>query len=151
MVSIDNIKFIYKPHVTIYQFCFANRIILPCFCYHEKLGIAGNCRICLIEANGVLGVSCSLPLVDSMQIFTDSLRVRQAREGVLEFLLVNHPLDCPICDQGGYCDLQNISQRFGADRGRFYEFTKKAITNLGCGSPFYKNFDDALYLLYSMC
>ena len=58
---------------------------MPCFCYHEKLGIAGNCRICIIESNGLLGVSCALPLADSMQIFTDSLRVRQAREGILDF------------------------------------------------------------------
>jgi len=75
-----------------------------------------------------------MPLVDNMRIFTNSKRVRTARENVMEFLLVNHPLDCPICDQGGECDLQDISLTFGTDRGRFYEYNKRSVDNLySCG------------------
>lgn len=68
----------------------------------------GSCRICLIEVNNNLGVACSLPLLNNMVIFTDNTRIRKSREGIIEFLLLNHPLDCPICDQGGECDLQDI-------------------------------------------
>jgi len=135
---IDNIKYFFKGQYTVYQFCFLNGINLPCFCYHEKLSIAGNCRICLVEANGNLGVSCALPLVEGMQIFTNKVRVKQAREGILEFLLINHPLDCPICDQGGECDLQDISSNFGIDRGRYYEFTKRSLTNINSLGPLVK-------------
>jgi len=73
-----------------------------------------------------------------MNIFTKSKRIRKAREGVLEFLLVNHPLDCPICDQGGECDLQDILMIYGSDRGRFYELNKRSVTNLNCAGPFIK-------------
>ena len=107
-VSVDNIFYRVEGLYTIFQFCSSKNINLPCFCYHEKLSIAGNCRICLVEANNALVVSCALPLVDNMRIFTNNTRVKKAREGVMEFLLVNHPLDCPICDQGGECDLQDI-------------------------------------------
>jgi NADH dehydrogenase/NADH:ubiquinone oxidoreductase subunit G len=131
-VMIDNIFYEVNSVSTIFQFCFIKNINLPCFCYHEKLTIAGNCRICLVEANNVLVVSCALPLIDNMRIFTDNKRVKKARESVMEFLLVNHPLDCPICDQGGECDLQDISLTFGADRGRFYEYKKRSVDNLNC-------------------
>lgn len=117
--------------MSIYQFLFQNDVVVPCFCYHEKLIIAGNCRMCLVEANGSIVVSCAVPLADGMQIFTQSERLDHARENVLEFLLSNHPLDCPICDQGGECDLQDISKTFGLDRGRFYE-TKRSVDNLNC-------------------
>src|SRR5699024_8936189 len=100
-IWINDIFYKVSSFFTIFQFCFSKNINLPCFCYHEKLTISGNCRICLVEVNGSLGVSCSLPLMDGMHIYTDNFRVRKAREGVLQFLLVNHPLDCPICDQGG--------------------------------------------------
>jgi len=123
---------------TIFQFCSSCNINLPCFCYHEKLTIAGNCRICLVEANNALVVSCAMPLLDNMRIYTNSKRVRKARESVMEFLLVNHPLDCPICDQGGECDLQDISLTFGSDRGRFYEYNKRSVDNLNCCGPLVK-------------
>lgn len=123
---------------TVFQFCFSKGVNLPCFCYHEKLSIAGNCRMCLVEANGALAVACAMPLVNDMVIVTDSKRVRMAREGVLEFLLINHPLDCPICDQGGECDLQDISLLFGGDRGRFYEAKKRSVDNLNCFGPLIK-------------
>jgi NADH dehydrogenase/NADH:ubiquinone oxidoreductase subunit G len=126
------------PECTIYQFCFSMKIFLPCFCYHEKLTIAGNCRICIVEVNSKMLVSCGTLLEDDMFICTDNLRVRESREGILEFLLVNHPLDCPICDQGGECDLQDISFVFGSDRGRFYEEKKRSIDNINCCGPLIK-------------
>jgi len=86
-----------------------------------------------VEANNALVVSCAMPLLDNIRIFTNSKRVRKARESVMEFLLVNHPLDCPICDQGGECDLQDISLTFGSDRGRFYEYNKRSVDNFYCG------------------
>ena len=123
---------------TVFQLCVINRVSLPCFCYHERLTIAGNCRICLVSINNALSASCAISSVDDMEIFTDNLRVRLARESVLEFLLCNHPLDCPICDQAGECDLQDISQEFGFDKGRFYENSKRSVDNLTSSGPFVK-------------
>lgn len=132
MISIDNTLYQYNNEVsTIYQLCQSKNIVLPCFCYHERLTIAGNCRMCLVEVNGALAISCAVPIVDNMNIVTVSQRLLHAREAVLEFLLVNHPLDCPICDQGGECDLQDITLVFGLDRGRFYQ-NKRSVDNLNC-------------------
>jgi NADH dehydrogenase/NADH:ubiquinone oxidoreductase subunit G len=83
-------------------------------------------------------VSCATMLLDNMKIFTKNKRIKKARESVLEFLLVNHPLDCPICDQGGECDLQDILITYGSDRGRFYESNKRSVNNLNCCGPFIK-------------
>lgn len=124
-INIDNIYYQYYGNYTAYQFCFKQGIILPCFCYHEKLTIAGNCRICLIQSNDDLSISCALPIADEMIIYTINYRIIESREGVLEFLLINHPLDCPICDQAGECDLQDITLAYGIDRGRFYEKFKR--------------------------
>jgi len=137
-IWIDNRYFKVNQNYTIFQYCAKIGINLPCFCYHERLSIAGNCRICLVEANSAMVVSCATLLVDKMQIYTKSKRIKKARESVLEFLLVNHPLDCPICDQGGECDLQDILMIYGADRGRFYELNKRSVTNLNCLGPFVK-------------
>jgi len=137
-VTIDDIVYNFSENFTIYQFCFSKGINLPCFCYHEKLTIAGNCRICLVQVNNALAVSCAMPLIEDMKIFTDNKRVKRSREGILEFLLINHPLDCPICDQGGECDLQDISLVFGTDRGRFYETHKRSVDNLNTAGPFVK-------------
>jgi len=123
---------------TVFQFCRTRHIYLPCFCYHEKLSIAGNCRVCLVQANNNLIASCAISVVDGMNIETMSKRVIYARESVIEFLLINHPLDCPICDQAGECDLQDITLIFGIDRGRFYDLKKRAIDNLNCGGPLIK-------------
>jgi len=122
-------------HGTIFQKCSNIGIDIPCFCYHESLNIAGNCRMCLVEASNSLKlvVSCAMPITNDVKIFTSNKRVKKARESVLEFLLINHPLDCPICDQGGECDLQDITLMFGSDKGRFYEYTKRAIFNRDCG------------------
>ena len=137
-IWIDNRHYKVKETYTIFQYCAKIGINLPCFCYHERLSIAGNCRMCLVESNSALVVSCATLLIDKMNIFTKNKRVKKAREGVLEFILANHPLDCPICDQGGECDLQDIFLIFGSDRGRFYDMDKKSVTNLNCVGPFVK-------------
>ena len=120
---------------TILQFCFKYDVEnIPRFCYHEKLSIAGNCRMCLVEESKSLKpiASCAIQIISNMQIYTNTIKVRKAREGVLEFLLINHPLDCPICDQGGECDLQDITKIYGSDRGRFYEY-KRAVFDKNFG------------------
>jgi NADH dehydrogenase/NADH:ubiquinone oxidoreductase subunit G len=91
-----------------------------------------------VEANNIMVVSCATLLVDKMSVYTKTKRIKKAREGVLEFLLVNHPLDCPICDQGGECDLQDILTTYGSDRGRYYELNKRAVTNLNSLGPLVK-------------
>lgn len=109
---------------------------IPRFCYHEKLSIAGNCRMCLLEIAYPRSLkpmaSCALPIISGMSVFTNTVMVRKAREGVLELLLINHPLDCPVCDQGGECDLQEQTQKYGSDRGRFYE-SKRSVEDKECG------------------
>ncbi|KAJ2486779.1 ndufs1 NADH-ubiquinone oxidoreductase subunit [Coemansia sp. RSA 2050] len=109
-------------------------VTIPRFCYHERLGVAGNCRMCLveIEKNPKMAASCAMPVGPGMRVITDSPKIKQAREGVMEFLLANHPLDCPICDQGGECDLQDQSMRYGSDRGRFNE-NKRAVEDKDIG------------------
>ncbi len=120
---------------TIMQSCASGGVEVPRFCYHDKLLIAGNCRICLVELMGSkkLLASCAVHSSDTNRIYTNTARVKLARQNVLEFLLANHPLDCPICDQGGECDLQDITAIFGADRGRFYESVKRAVLNKDFG------------------
>lgn len=120
---------------SILQACFKAYIDIPRFCYHEGLRIAGNCRMCLVEVanNRKLIASCATPLISSFSIFTKTFRVKKARQAILEFLLINHPLDCPICDQGGECDLQDITLIFGSDRGRFYEVSKRAVFDKNLG------------------
>lgn len=119
---------------TIIQACDSAGVEVPRFCYHERLSIAGNCRMCLVEVerSPKLVASCAMPVMPDMVIKTDSEKVKKAREGVLEFLLLNHPLDCPICDQGGECDLQDQAMVFGSDRGRFYE-SKRSVEDKYCG------------------
>ena len=120
--------FFYKEYrfFSIIQFCDLLYIIIPRFCYHEKLAIAGNCRMCLIELNNGIKpvIACATNLGVGMDISLDSLLVKKVRENVLEFLLINHPLDCPICDQGGECDLQDQTLMYGSDRGRFKEMKR---------------------------
>ncbi|KAJ2778293.1 ndufs1 NADH-ubiquinone oxidoreductase subunit [Coemansia javaensis] len=109
-------------------------VTIPRFCYHERLAVAGNCRMCLVEIEKApkLAASCAMPVGPGMRVLTDTPKIKQAREGVMEFLLANHPLDCPICDQGGECDLQDQSMRYGADRGRFAE-NKRAVEDKDLG------------------
>jgi len=138
IVKIDGIDIEVQKCLTIFQLCRSKNINLPCFCYHEKLSIAGNCRMCIIQANNALVVSCAVNIVDDMHIITNNKRIQLVRESVLEFLLVNHPLDCPICDQGGECDLQDITLVFGADKGRFYDLNKRSVDNLNSCGPLIK-------------
>lgn len=108
---------------------------IPRFCYHENLKIAGNCRMCLIEDVKAPKpiICCAMTVSPNLTIFTNTLRVKKARESVMEFLLINHPLDCPICDQGGECDLQDLALVYGSDHGRFYEY-KRNVEDKNCGS-----------------
>ncbi|KHJ95575.1 NADH dehydrogenase, G subunit [Oesophagostomum dentatum] len=119
-VFIDDKKILVDPGLTILQACAIAGVDIPRFCYHDRLSIAGNCRMCLVEVEKSMKpvASCAMPVMKGMKVKTNSDFARKAREGVMEFLLVNHPLDCPICDQGGECDLQDQSMTFGSDRGR---------------------------------
>jgi NADH dehydrogenase (ubiquinone) Fe-S protein 1 len=121
---INNYKFFLKPNVTVLEACKIAHIEIPRFCYHERLSVAGNCRMCLVEIENSPKpvVACTTPIVHGMKIFTNTPLVKKARESVLEVLLINHPLDCPVCDQSGECDLQDQSKTFGSDRSRFYDF-----------------------------
>lgn len=100
------------------------------FCYHDRLAVAGNCRMCLVEVEKSPKpvASCAFPVMPGMKIKTETPMVKKAREGVMEFLLMNHPLDCPVCDQGGECDLQDQAMAYGSDRGRFFEPAGKRAT-----------------------
>ena len=118
------------------QACEKAGVTIPRYCYHEKLMIAGNCRMCLVEVERAPKpvASCAWPVQPGMVVKTSSPIANKAREGVMEFLLANHPLDCPICDQGGECDLQDQSMRYGADRGRFHEMGgKRAVEDKNIG------------------
>ena len=119
---------------TILKLCDLLKITIPRFCYHDKLAIAGNCRMCMVElkASPKPVIACSTKVVRWMHIYTTSFFVKKSRENVMEFLLINHPLDCPICDQGGECDLQDQALSFGSDRGRFKE-VKRSVTDLFIG------------------
>lgn len=127
-VTIDGRTEFVTKGATIIQACESAGVEIPRFCYHERLSIAGNCRMCLVEVekSPKLVASCAMPVMDGMVVKTDTEKVKKAREGVLEFLLLNHPLDCPICDQGGECDLQDQAMVFGSDRGRFYD-SKRSV------------------------
>ncbi|XP_045497068.1 NADH-ubiquinone oxidoreductase 75 kDa subunit, mitochondrial-like [Colias croceus] len=108
-------------HFTILQALRREGVAVPTFCYHDRLSIAGNCRMCLVEVEGMFKpqIACAMPIMKNMKVWTNTDITQRAQESVLEFLLINHPLDCPICDQGGECDLQDLSMKFGNDRSRF--------------------------------
>ncbi|KAL5335237.1 hypothetical protein BJX70DRAFT_401745 [Aspergillus crustosus] len=135
-LTIDGKKVSVEAGSALIQACEKAGATIPRYCYHEKLMIAGNCRMCLVEVERAPKpvASCAWPVQPGMVVKTDSPLVHKAREGVMEFLLANHPLDCPICDQGGECDLQDQSMRYGADRGRFHELDgKRAIEDKNIG------------------
>lgn len=125
-ITINNKIYDISINASILQACEQIGIHVPRFCYHEKLPVAGNCRICLVEVEKSPKpvVSCAMPISKGMIIFTETPLVKKVRESVLEFLLINHPLDCPICDQGGECDLQDETLEYGSDRGRYYDFKR---------------------------
>ena len=134
-ITIDDKKVEFENGMTVMQACELAGAEIPRFCYHEKLSIAGNCRMCLVEMEKGPPkpvASCAMPAGDGMVIKTDSEMVKKARKGVMEFLLINHPLDCPICDQGGECDLQDQALHYGFDKSR-YEENKRAVKNKHMG------------------
>ena len=129
-VKVDGVEIDVPNGATVLQACELAGKEIPRFCYHERLSIAGNCRMCLVEVKPgppKPQASCALPATEGQEIRTDSEMVKKAREGVMEFLLINHPLDCPICDQGGECDLQDQSVAYGRGASR-YDENKRAVT-----------------------
>ncbi|MCD2314693.1 NADH-quinone oxidoreductase subunit NuoG [Sphingomonas sp. IC-11] len=129
-LKVDGIEVEVPQGATVLQACEAAGKEIPRFCYHERLSIAGNCRMCLVEVKPgppKPQASCALPAADNQEVFTTSPMVKHAREGIMEFLLINHPLDCPICDQGGECDLQDQAVAYGRGHSRFQE-NKRAVT-----------------------
>ena len=122
-ITINGKEIEFEKGMTVLQACELADVEIPRFCYHEKLSIAGNCRMCLVELDKSPKpiASCAMPAAEGMNIKTNTSFVEKARKGVMEFLLANHPLDCPVCDQGGECDLQDQSMYYGVDKSRFVE------------------------------
>ncbi|MCZ8313199.1 MAG: NADH-quinone oxidoreductase subunit NuoG [Magnetospirillum sp.] len=133
-VTIDGEAIEVPAGITVLQACEIAGKEVPRFCYHERLSVAGNCRMCLVEMEKSPKpvASCAMPVAEGQVIKTDTPLVKKARNGVMEFLLINHPLDCPICDQGGECDLQDQAMAYGMDRGRYLE-NKRAVPDKDIG------------------
>ena len=127
----------YHENISLLDLCANLNVFIHHYCYHYDLSIAGNCRMCLVEISNSLKpvASCAFEFAPNLQVLTDSFVVHRAREGITEFLLANHPLDCAICDQGGECDLQDQSLIYGPDRGRLYHPSdfKRAVTSFYAG------------------
>ncbi|MDZ4110018.1 MAG: NADH-quinone oxidoreductase subunit NuoG [Brevundimonas sp.] len=141
IAKVNGVEVEFEPGMTVLQVAERAGEEIPRFCYHERLSIAGNCRMCLVEVKPgppKPQASCALPAAEGQEIFTDTPMVKKAREGVMEFLLINHPLDCPICDQGGECDLQDQSVGYGRDGSRYAE-NKRAVEEKNMG-PTVKTF-----------
>ena len=134
-LKVNDIEVEIDEGLTVLQACEKAGVEIPRFCYHEKLSIAGNCRMCLVEMEKSPKpvASCAMPAAEGMNIKTNTALVEKARKGVMEFLLVNHPLDCPVCDQGGECDLQDQSMFYGVDKSRFKE-NKSAVAEKNMGA-----------------
>ncbi|PIZ31782.1 MAG: NADH-quinone oxidoreductase subunit G, partial [Alphaproteobacteria bacterium CG_4_10_14_0_8_um_filter_53_9] len=134
-VFVDGALLHVKKGSTVMKACEAAEKEIPHFCYHERLSIAGNCRMCLVEVEGAPKpvASCHWPVSEGMRIKTDSQITRTARKGTMELLLANHPLDCPICDQGGECTLQDLALGYGSDRAHYHE-AKRAVDDKDIGS-----------------
>lgn len=133
-LNINNTEFFVKNNLSVLEACKFVGITIPRFCYHETLSVVGNCRMCLVEiSNSPKPVaSCALPVLNNMKIFIETPLVKKARENILEILLLNHPLDCPICDQAGECDLQDQTKIYGGDYSRFF-FNKRVVEDKYCG------------------
>lgn len=135
-LTINNKEIKVPEGITLIQACDLAGVEVPRFCYHEKLSIAGNCRMCLVEVEGGPPkpvASCAAQVREGMKVHTDSPMVKKAREGTMEFLLANHPLDCPICDQGGECDLQDQAYQYGRSESEFKE-NKRAVSPKNIGT-----------------
>ena len=133
-LTVNGIEVEVEDGSTVLHACEEAGVEVPRFCYHDRLSIAGNCRMCLVDMERAPKpvASCAMPAGEGMVIRTDTDRVKKAREGVMEFLLINHPLDCPICDQGGECDLQDQAMGYGFDSSR-YEENKRAVEDKHMG------------------
>ena len=133
-LKVNEIDIEVEEGLTVLQACEKAGVEIPRFCYHEKLSIAGNCRMCLVELEKSPKpvASCAMPAAEGMNIKTNTEFVEKARKGVMEFLLANHPLDCPVCDQGGECDLQDQSMFYGVDKSRYKE-NKRAVSEKNMG------------------
>jgi NADH-quinone oxidoreductase subunit G len=133
-LTVNGIQVEVPPGTTVLQACQQAGVEVPHFCFHERLAIAGNCRMCLVEQEKAPKpiASCAMPVAEGMVIHTESEKAKKARHGVMEFLLINHPLDCPICDQGGECDLQDQAMAYGFDRSRYQE-KKRAVKDKDFG------------------
>ena len=133
-LKVNDIENEIEEGLTVLQACEKAGVEIPRFCYHEKLSIAGNCRMCLVEIEKSPKpiASCAMPAADGMIIKTNTPKIEKSRKGVMEFLLANHPLDCPVCDQGGECDLQDQSMFYGIDKSRFKE-NKRAVPDKNMG------------------
>jgi len=133
-IKINNLEFLVKSNVSILEACKLLGYTIPRFCYHESLSISGNCRMCLVEVEGSEKpvASCVTDIEDGMSIWLNTIFVKKARENVLEILLINHPLDCPICDQAGECDLQDQTKIFGGDYSRMFKI-KTSVEDKNCG------------------
>lgn len=141
IAKVNGVEVEFEQGMTVLQVAERAGQEIPRFCYHERLSIAGNCRMCLVEVKPgppKPQASCALPAAAGQEIFTDTPMVKKAREGVMEFLLINHPLDCPICDQGGECDLQDQAMGYGRDGSRYSE-NKRAVEEKNMG-PTVKTF-----------
>src|SRR5215216_4178914 len=135
-LKVDGIEVEVPAGATVLQVAEIAGVEIPRFCYHERLSIAGNCRMCLVEVKPgppKPQASCALPAAEGQEIFTRTPMVKKAREGVMEFLPINHPLDCPICDQGGECDLQDQAMGYGVDTSRYAE-NKRAVEDKYLGA-----------------
>ena len=133
-LKVNDIEVEVEDGLTVLQACEKAGVEIPRFCYHEKLSIAGNCRMCLVEMEKSPKpiASCAMPAAEGMVIKTNTPKIEKSRKGVMEFLLANHPLDCPVCDQGGECDLQDQSMFYGIDKSRFRE-NKRAVPDKNMG------------------
>jgi len=133
-LKVNDIDIEVEEGLTVLQACEKAGVEIPRFCYHEKLSIAGNCRMCLVEMEKSPKpiASCAMPAAEGMNIKTNTHKVEKARKGVMEFLLANHPLDCPVCDQGGECDLQDQSMFYGVDKSRYKE-NKRSVPDKNMG------------------
>ena len=133
-LKVNDIDVEVEEGLTVLQACEKAGVEIPRFCYHEKLSIAGNCRMCLVEMEKSPKpvASCAMPAADGMIIRTNTPKIEKSRKGVMEFLLANHPLDCPVCDQGGECDLQDQSMFYGIDKSRFKE-NKRSVPDKNMG------------------
>ena len=127
-IEVDGQTLEAKPGQMLIEVTDAAGITVPRFCYHKKLTVAANCRMCLVEVENAPKPlpACATPVMDGMKVFTRSPLAREAQKGTMEFLLINHPLDCPICDQGGECELQDVAMGYGGDLSRF---TERSVCN----------------------